>query len=324
MPSWVLKFQTPLDCFRESYPDNRLIPDVPLRVFRCVVFVHTHGPNRTKFTPRAQKCVFAGYPLHQCGYKCYHPSSRKYFVSMDVIFFEDHPFFPLSPLQGESTSEETHRGPSLSILPELNPKISVNEPILPTEQIPWIMYYRRNLRKEIPPHVTFLTPVHESERVSVPDTSTHIPDNGNINANNDACVESDVSKDRKDSDSTKDCTENVIDTSGGNCEEPVPTENVVDLGEDPLEDKTYEQNAKFSRGKKEKKDHNASLDLPITLRKGTRSCTKYPLQSYLSYNNLSPVFKALTTSLGTITIPSKCSNGDSRMESCSHGRNGGT
>ena len=32
--------------------------------------------------------------------------SRKYFVSMDVTFLEDCPFFPVSLLQGESESEE--------------------------------------------------------------------------------------------------------------------------------------------------------------------------------------------------------------------------
>ncbi|KAA0043254.1 DNA polymerase theta [Cucumis melo var. makuwa] len=63
---------------------------------------HSFSPNQTKFTPRTQACVFVGYPLHQCGYKCFHPTSRKYFVTMDVTFYEDEPYFPVSHLQGES------------------------------------------------------------------------------------------------------------------------------------------------------------------------------------------------------------------------------
>ena len=103
MPSRVLHFQTPLDCLKESYPSTRLIPDVPLRVFSCTAYVYSHGPNQTKFTPKAQTCVFVGYPLHQRGYKCFHPSSRKYFVTMDVTFIEDR---LVSLLQGENVCEE--------------------------------------------------------------------------------------------------------------------------------------------------------------------------------------------------------------------------
>ncbi|KAA0041918.1 reverse transcriptase [Cucumis melo var. makuwa] len=81
MPFCVLHFQTPLDCLKESYPSTRLILDIPLQVFECPTYVHSHGPNQTKFTLRAQACVFVGYLLHQRGYKCFHPSSRKYFES---------------------------------------------------------------------------------------------------------------------------------------------------------------------------------------------------------------------------------------------------
>ena len=48
MPSYVLHFQTPLDCPKESYPFTPLIPDVPLWVFGCTTNVHSHGPNQTK------------------------------------------------------------------------------------------------------------------------------------------------------------------------------------------------------------------------------------------------------------------------------------
>ncbi|KAA0049978.1 reverse transcriptase [Cucumis melo var. makuwa] len=73
MPSRILHLQTPLECLKESYPSTRLISKVPLRAFGCTAYVHNFGPNQTKFTPRAQAHVFVGYPLHQCGYKCFHP-----------------------------------------------------------------------------------------------------------------------------------------------------------------------------------------------------------------------------------------------------------
>ena len=48
--------------------------------------------------------MIVGYPLHQQSYKCFHPSSRKYFVTMDVTIIEDRPLFPVSLLQGKGKS----------------------------------------------------------------------------------------------------------------------------------------------------------------------------------------------------------------------------
>ncbi|KAA0041725.1 reverse transcriptase [Cucumis melo var. makuwa] len=45
------------------------------------------------------------------------------------------------------------------------------------------------------------------------------------------------------------------------------------------------------------------FDLPIALRKGTRSCTKHSMSNYVSYKNLSPQFKAFTARLDSTTIP---------------------
>ncbi|TYK27009.1 reverse transcriptase [Cucumis melo var. makuwa] len=142
MPSRVLHLQTPLKCVKELYPYTRLIFDVPLRVFGCTTYVHNHGPNPSKFTPRTQTCVFVGYPLHQRGYKCFHPSSRKYFVSMDVTFLED-----------QSIS------PTLVTIPSLD----LHYTVLPTNQVSWKTYYRRNLRKEVGSLAKPTTPVQDSE-----------------------------------------------------------------------------------------------------------------------------------------------------------------
>ncbi|KAA0059989.1 Cysteine-rich RLK (RECEPTOR-like protein kinase) 8 [Cucumis melo var. makuwa] len=150
MSSRILHLQTPLDCLKESYPSTRLVSEVPLRVFGCTAYVHNFGPHQTKFTHRAQACVFVGYPLHQRGYKCFYPPSRKYFVTMDVTFCENRPYFPVSHLQGESVSKESNNTfefiePTPSTVSDIDP----HPIILTTNQVPWKTYYRRNLIKEV-------------------------------------------------------------------------------------------------------------------------------------------------------------------------------
>jgi len=105
MPSRVLDFKTPLEVLSPPlYTAKGLSP----KVFGRVCFVHINGPTRSKLDPRSLKCVFVGYSPTQKGYKCYHPPSRKYFVSMDVTFFEQQSYFSSTPtpLQGESQIEE--------------------------------------------------------------------------------------------------------------------------------------------------------------------------------------------------------------------------
>ena len=49
------------------------------------------------------------YSSTQKGYKCYNPSSKKFYISADVTFTENKPFFPKSSLQGEiSIMEDNH------------------------------------------------------------------------------------------------------------------------------------------------------------------------------------------------------------------------
>lgn len=61
---------------------------------------------------------------------------------------------------------------------------------------------------------------------------------------------------------------------------------------DMTKDNEVARNAKVSTGAQESEiveeesdkteEYDASLDMPIALRKGTRSCTKYPMHSFLS------------------------------------------
>ncbi|KAL0542592.1 hypothetical protein IC582_017662 [Cucumis melo] len=277
MPSRILHLQTPLDCLKESYPSTRLVSEVPLRVFGCTAYVHNFGPNQTKFTPRAQACVFVGYPLHQHGYKCFHPPSRKYFVTMDVTFCENRPYFPVSHLQGENVSEESNNTfefiePTLITVSDIDP----HPIILPTNQVPWKTYYRRNLRKEVgSPTSQPPAPVQNFEPPR---------DQGMENP-------------------TKPCTNNTM--SENDKSDVAVLENMEEKNrDDETEVRIETSNDEAEQGHTRKLDeYDPSLDIPIALRKGTRSCTKHPICNYVSYDNLSPQFRAFTANLDSTIIP---------------------
>ncbi|XP_029129864.1 uncharacterized protein LOC109816369 isoform X2 [Cajanus cajan] len=105
LPTRILNGISPIESLLSFVPSCPLISSLPSRVFGCTVFVHSHHPNRSKLDPKALKCVFIGYPSNKKGYKCYHPQSRRVFITMDVTFQETQSFYASPPLQGEKALE---------------------------------------------------------------------------------------------------------------------------------------------------------------------------------------------------------------------------
>lgn len=87
-PSRVLGMKSPCEMLQG---ENKFV--VPPKLFECVCFVRDHMPSVSKLDPRAVKCIFIGYPSGQQGYKCWSPSQRRTFVSMDVTFRESEPYY---------------------------------------------------------------------------------------------------------------------------------------------------------------------------------------------------------------------------------------
>lgn len=120
VPSSVLHFKTPFEKLSAygNIPSNLTLTP---RVFGCVAFVHLHKHQRTKLDPCALKCVFVEYLPHKKGYKCYHPPTRQFYVTMDVTFSEAEMYFSrptsTSSLQGEMSVEEPNW---MIVLPDVN------------------------------------------------------------------------------------------------------------------------------------------------------------------------------------------------------------
>ncbi|KAL0540394.1 hypothetical protein IC582_024631 [Cucumis melo] len=244
MSSRILHLQTPLDYLKESYPSTRLVYEVPLCVFGCTAYVHNFGPNQTKFTPRAQACVFVGYPLHQ---------------------------------RGESVSEESNSTfefiePTPSTVSDIDP----HPIILPTNQVSWKTYYRRNLKKEVrSPTSQPLATVQDFEP----------PQYQGMEIPTEPCINNMMSENDRSDVAVR---ENMEEKNRGD-ETEVRIETINDEAE---------------QGHTRKLDeYDPSLDIPIALRKGTRSCTKHPICNHVSYDNLSPQFTTFTASLDSTIIP---------------------
>jgi transposase InsO family protein len=218
MPSRILKGKSPFEMF---FPGKNPF-SVPPRVFGCVSFVHNHSPNRDKLDPRAHKCIFLGYSRTQKGYRCYSPSLRKHFVSADVTFFEDIPYY--SP-QGRQLQESMLSAPVIPthvpFAPPTSP-ISIVPPVPPISQV-----YVRRRNQDVP-----LVPPPPPVEFSLP-----LPPSASPSADS-----------------------------------PPP-------------------------------QSTSDLDLPIAIRKGKRTCTEHPISNCVSFDHLSPSFKAFSLSLSSLVVP---------------------
>ena len=109
MPSRTLKFNTPCQVLLKFFPQTRIVTNIPLKVFGCSAYVHISSYQRSKLDPKSIKCLFLGYSSHQKGYKCYCPSTKKTYNTMDVTFFENIPYYPKTHIQGEKPMNQEYQ-----------------------------------------------------------------------------------------------------------------------------------------------------------------------------------------------------------------------
>ncbi|GAA0167597.1 hypothetical protein LIER_22488 [Lithospermum erythrorhizon] len=88
-PSSVLQFKSPYELlYGKPHTYSHL------RVFGALCFVHNQKSKLDKFSSRSTRCIFVGYPFGKKRWKLFDVESREYFVSRDVVFYENE--FPFT------------------------------------------------------------------------------------------------------------------------------------------------------------------------------------------------------------------------------------
>ncbi|RVW54669.1 Copia protein [Vitis vinifera] len=269
MPSRVLTFQSPRQLFLKQFPHTHAASsDLPLKVFGCTAFVHVYPQNRSKFAPRANKCIFLGYSPTQKGYKCYSPTNKRFYTTMDVSFFEHVFFYPKSHVQGESMNEHQVWESFLEGVPSFHSESPNPSQFAPTE-----------LSTPMPPSVQPAQHTNVPSPVTIQSPMPIQPIAPQL-ANENLQVYIRRRKRQELEHGSQSTCGQYIDSNSS-----LPEENI---GEDRLERLI------------------PSIDdstLPIALRKGVRRCTDHPIGNYVTYEGLSPSYRAFATSLDDTQVP---------------------
>lgn len=110
-----------------------LFHDKPLfslkpKAFGYACFVHILPLRPDKLSAKSVRCVFLGYAQNQKGYYCYNTTLKKAFISIDVISFEDIPFYSSST---SSSCPTLYALPVIDV-PSSSPKRHADPPIVYT------------------------------------------------------------------------------------------------------------------------------------------------------------------------------------------------
>ncbi|GMI96958.1 hypothetical protein HRI_003365100 [Hibiscus trionum] len=299
LPSKVLNFQTPLHTLQKNFPLFR-VPNLPTKTFGCKAFVHNHQPNRSKLDPRAHTCVFIGYSPTQKGYKCYSPTLHRMFVSLDVTFFENEPYFSASHLQGETLSEDETlnnllilpqdsispttttkpaENPTATVIPIISPTTTTKPAENPTATVIPVISPTTTTKPAENPTATVipvLDPVFPISTVQQQETRV-------INHTNEE-------KQPLHSEKQQEKTQGLRVYSRRH--QLPETKTAVPMPSLP-EDCPGEEVSPPS----------PSIYLPIAVRKGTRSCTQHPISRFVSYGNLSKSYNAFISNVDSVETP---------------------
>ena len=240
------------------------------------MYVHNHNVSQTKLDPKALKCIFIGYPPSQKGYKCYCPINKRIYISSDVTFYEDLSYYPNTDSPTNLTDSLLLPTPSPFLLPL--PASSQGGELIPDNML---ADFEPSILQPSPKNVQPMSPQSPAKKPASPPWFVYSrrpkgppeAQQGQSSSLDDGLSEDD----KADADVTGTETALMEET------EDQPKINSSDISDDGLD-----------------------WAVPIALRKGVRSCVKYPkypLSNYLTYAKLSPQLKAFIARLDSAEIP---------------------
>ena len=97
MPSKLLNGKSPFEFLYNRQPNLSY-----LKVFGCTCYVHILNHARDKLSYRSVKCIFLGYCIDKKGYKYLDPYTNEKFLSRNVTFLENDPYFDKVRNEGET------------------------------------------------------------------------------------------------------------------------------------------------------------------------------------------------------------------------------
>ena len=86
LPSANLNYKSPLEILYK-----RKLNIDHLRVFGCTCYVHKNKQDKLDYT--SVKTIFLGYSSQKKGFKCYDPIDKKFYISRDITFQENEPYY---------------------------------------------------------------------------------------------------------------------------------------------------------------------------------------------------------------------------------------
>jgi hypothetical protein len=127
LPSSVVGHKSPFELLFHQQPDYTFF-----RILGCECYPLLRPYNSHKLENRSEACVFLGYCTHHKGYKCFHISSGRLYISRHVTFNEH--VFP-SALLSSAASDHSPPSSTTTTLIVL-PLSSVTSFVLPTPSPP--------------------------------------------------------------------------------------------------------------------------------------------------------------------------------------------
>lgn len=284
MPSRVLNYHSPVQLLTKLFPNTHLITQIPLKMFGCTAFVHVHSHNRNKLDKRALRCILIGYSTNKKGYKCFSPDTKKTYHTMDVTFFENKPFFSSSTVGGETVVKDSELNWDWDFL--IEPHLISNQ----SNTFP-------SISSSIPSSTSNLHWPANSNPI-IPNIPSQVDNNTSPKPSSPQSIVYPKHLNLPDD-------EIQVYTRRRPVQQPAQNQQSQDSTPKQVypEITQGETQTNLELGGGVTTDSVPDINLPIALRKGTRSCTQHPIKNFVSYSKLSQRLRTCVSTLDNVQIP---------------------